>query len=156
MTHNYTKTISRILMPLLFVLLSTLGLRAQVAVTVTGNNNTTPNLAASYPSLSSAITDLNAITAIGGSVTFTCAASGSETAPVGGYTISPAVSTTAAKFIVFDGNGSTITAGLQTAGNVNDAVFKIVGADFVTLTNFTMLENSGNTITTVASNTMTE
>jgi hypothetical protein len=39
-------------------------IQAQVAVTVTGNTNTTPNLAASYTSLASALTGLNAVTAM--------------------------------------------------------------------------------------------
>jgi hypothetical protein len=99
---------------------------AQVTVTVSGNTNTTPNLATSYSSLSAAITALNTVTAVSGQVTLTCASGGAETAPPGGYRIIYAATTTATNNIVIDGNGSTITASAsQTVGRLYDAIFKI-------------------------------
>ncbi|MBL0257438.1 MAG: hypothetical protein IPQ03_07880 [Bacteroidetes bacterium] len=41
-------------------------------------------------------------------------------------------------------------------GSLNDAIIKLVGADFVTLQNFIMQENAANTVTAAATNTMTE
>ena len=38
----------------------------------------------------------------------------------------------------------------QTVGNLNDAIFKLVGADFVTIQGFTMQENAANTVNTPA------
>ena len=130
---------------------------AQVAVTVTNPTNTSPNLQSSYSSLALAITDLNLITAISGPVTLTCAASGNETAPVGGYTINFTAATSSGNNVIIDGAASVITAGLQSAGSGADAVFKIIGSDYVTIRNFTMQENAGNSVTaTGATNTMTE
>ena len=51
---------------------------AQISITVTGNTNTTPNLAASYTSLANAVTALNTVTALSGPVTFNLAAGGTE------------------------------------------------------------------------------
>ncbi len=142
---------------LLFLLTAAGAANAQVAVTVDFPTRTTPNLAASYTSLANAITALNTVTAIsGGPVTLTCAAAGAENAPVGGFSISYTAATTSANYFVLNGNGSTITAATQTAGANNDAIFKIIGSDYLTLQNFTMLEKSTNTTSTLASNNMTE
>jgi hypothetical protein len=130
-----------------------------VGVTVTGNTNTTPNMQTSYLTLAAAVTDINTITSISGQVVFTCTASGTETAPAGGYTIncSGVSGISSSNNIVIDGNSSTITAFTpQTSGNLNDAIFKLVGADYITLKNFTMQENASNSTTTPASNNMTE
>ena len=54
---------SSVLSVLFFILVSTI---ANAQVTVGGNTNTTPNLAATYTSLANAITALNGITAISG------------------------------------------------------------------------------------------
>lgn len=62
----------------------------QIAVTVTGNTNTTPNLSASYTTLADALTGLNAVNAMTGPVTFTLAAGTTETAPIKGFTIGSA------------------------------------------------------------------
>ena len=56
----------------------------QIAVTVSNPTNTTPNLAASYASLASAITALNSVTAMTGPVIIYLPAGGTETAPVAG------------------------------------------------------------------------
>ncbi|MGX7667993.1 beta strand repeat-containing protein [Flavobacterium pedocola] len=114
--------------------------------------NSGSGLNASYPDLATAITALNGAT-ITSPVVITLA--GNETAPAGGYVIT-AVGTSV-NTITITGSASTITAsGALTAGNLNDAIFKLVGSDYVTIQNFTMLENAANTTTTAASNNMTE
>jgi hypothetical protein len=130
---------------------------AQVAVNVDNPTNTTPNLAASYTSLADAITALSGITAISGPVTLTAAA-GAETAPAGGYVINFVAATTATNNVTITGTPTTtITAsGAHTVGALNDAIFKIIGSDFVTIRDFTMQENPANTTTVVATNNMTE
>jgi len=130
---------------------------AQVAVTVTNPTNTTPNLAASYTSLANAVTAVNAITAMSGPVVLTCAA-GSETAPAGGYSINSPGGTSSTNTITFTTSGTvTITASASlTAGSLTDAIFKLVGADYITISGFTMKENTANTTTAAVSNNMTE
>ncbi|NVO01303.1 MAG: hypothetical protein HXX09_01240 [Bacteroidetes bacterium] len=121
--------------------------RAQVTT------NSSSGLAATYTSLASAITALNAAT-ITAPVTITL--TGDETAPAGGYSITQ-LSGTATNTITIQGSGSTITAfSPQVAGQKYDAIFKIVGGDWITIQNFTMKENSLNTVATLANNTMTE
>jgi hypothetical protein len=161
--HNFTAAINhvpRALARLLFLFVLIWGAvtaKAQVIVTVTNPTNTTPNLQPSYTSLAVAISNLNGVTSVSGPVILTCAASGSETAPAGGYVVNFTAATSAANNIIIDGALSVITAGLQTAGSGNDAVFKIIGSDYVTIRNFTVQENTGNTVTaTGATNTMTE
>lgn len=44
----------------------------------------------------------------------------------------------------------------MSAGSLNDAIFKIIGCDYITIARFTMMENAANTITSLASNNMTE
>jgi hypothetical protein len=147
----------KICLLLLTVLVLAAGTIAQVAVTVTNPTNTTPNLAASYTSLANAITALDAITAISGPVTLTCAA-GSETAPAGGYAINFTAATTLANNVVITGTTTTtITASSSlSAGALNDAIFKIIGSDYVTIQNFTMQEGLSNGTTNAATNNMTE
>ena len=133
---------------------STTNLKAQV--TVTNPSNTAPGLSASYGTLAAAITDLNLQTAISGQVVITL--TGNETAPSGGYQITaiPA-GASATNNIVIQGSSSTITAfGGQASGSLNDAIFKLIGADFITLQNFTMQENVANATTAAATNNMTE
>jgi hypothetical protein len=114
----------------------------------------------SYPTLAAAITDLNTQGVGLGGVTFNLGAP--ETAPLGGYVIGGTGSAvlgtaSAANPIVFNGGGNTITAPTpQTAGNLNDGIFKLIGADWVTISGFTMLENPANTTTAAATNNMTE
>lgn len=141
----------------LVVLLCTISGFSQVAVTVDVPTNTTPNLSASYPDLASALTALNGITAISGPINLTCAA-GTETSPAGGYVVNFTATTTAVNTVTITGTGVTITTPnpAGTAGALNDAVFKIIGSDYVTLQGFTMQENALNTTTTAASNNMTE
>ena len=126
--------------------------KAQFAVTT----NSGSGLAATYTSLADAITALNAAT-ITGPVVITCP-TGSETAPAGGYNITATGSSD--NTITIQGNGaanSIITAPTNhTAGNLFDALFKIKGGDFITIQNFTMIENASNTLTAIITNTMTE
>src|SRR4051812_39128017 len=83
---------------LLALLTCNINLYSAVVVTVTNPTSTTPNLAASYPSLLNAIAALNTITAISGPVTLTCG-NGTETAPAGGFSISFTAATTFANDI---------------------------------------------------------
>ena len=116
------------------------------------NTNSGSGLNPTYPDLASAITALNAAT-ITSPVTITL--TGNETAPVGGYSIT--VQGTATNTIHIQGNSSVITAsGALVAGTITDAIFKLVGADYVTLQNFTMQENVANVTTAAATNNMTE
>jgi hypothetical protein len=139
---------------LLFV--STLD-KLSAQVTVTGNTNTTPALAATYTSLANAITALNTITAISAPVTITLTAGNNQTAPAGGYVINFTATTNAARTVTITGSGNTITANSSlTPGSLTDGIFKLVGVDFVTINNFTLRESPANTMTAAATNNMTE
>ncbi len=114
--------------------------------------NSGSGLAPAYPSLALAITALNGAT-ITAPITITL--TGNETAPAGGYSIT--AQGTVANTIIISGNGSIITASTpQSSGILTDAIFKLIGADFVTIQNFTMRENPANLTTAAASNNMTE
>ncbi len=121
------------------------------------------NIPGDYATLALAITDLNAQGVGAGGVTLNLLAGNPQTAPAGGYVIGGAGSlvlgtASAANPITIQGNNNTITAFTpQTVGNINDAIFKLIGADFTTITGFVMQENAGNTISaTAATNNMTE
>ena len=112
------------------------------------------------PTVAAAVAEVNAGVPAGG-VTYNVAAGHTETAPAGGYTIT--ATGTAADQIIFQkdpatmGANPTITASnAHVVGSLHDAVFEILGGDFITIAGFTMLENPANTVTTAASNTMTE
>jgi len=111
-----------------------------------------------FPTMISAVNYLNSF-GISGPVTFNVAAGYTETAPPGGFRITGTGS--AANPIVFQKSGAganpTFTAGEHVIGRRNDAVLKIVGADYITLDGFTLLENPANTVLSpIGSNTMTE
>lgn len=113
-----------------------------------------------YASFAAAITDLNTQGVGAGGVIINVAAGFTETAPAGGYAITT-LSGSAANPIVIKKDGAglnpTLTAAAgQTAGSLNDAVIKLIGADFVTIEGFTLQENPVNTITAAATNDMTE
>ena len=129
-----------------------------VSVTVTNPTNATPALAASYTTLANAITALNSITSVSGPIVLTCGSGGTETTPAGGFTINyNATGLSATNNIILDGNGSTITAFTpQASGILHDAIFEVLGSDFLTIQGFTMLENASNTTTAAATNNMTE
>lgn len=136
---------------------SNLGNNYSANFTIAGNYVTTnggSGLAATYTTLASAITALNAAT-ITSPVVITLY--GNETAPAGGYNITKAGTST--NTITIQGNGplnTIVTASAShTAGSLNDAIFKITGADWITIRNFAMQE-SANTTTTAGSNNMTE
>lgn len=129
-------------------------------ITITGQSNTTPNLAATYSTLNAAITALNGITAISGPVVIKVTTSSyTETAPAGGFQIEMAnVTNTISSPVTIDGDHkATINAfSPQASGSVHDAIFKIIGADFITIQKFTIQENASNTVNEVGTNTMTE
>lgn len=137
---------------LTFLLLLQIEGNAQFAVTTNGGSG----LSATYPSLAAAITALNGAT-ITAPVVITCPA-GSETNPAGGYSIT--ATGTLTNTIIIQGAGATsvITAPSPagTAGNLNDAIFKIIGGDYITIQGFSMNENAANTVTAAATNTMVE
>jgi hypothetical protein len=113
-----------------------------------------------YATLAAAITDLNTQGVGAGGVTFTVADGYTETAPVGGFSITTLTGTVANQIIFQRGGGGakpsfTANPGL-TAGALNDAIFKIIGGDYITINGLEMRENTANTITTAASNNMTE
>ncbi|MFY8008991.1 MAG: hypothetical protein ACOVNW_04795, partial [Flavobacterium sp.] len=137
---------TRVALLLFFAVFGVFGVNAQV--TTNGGSG----LSATYPSLSAAVTALNAAT-ISSPVVITL--SGNETAPVGGYNIT--ATGTSTNTITIQGSSSTITAPTpQTSGILVDAIFKITGGDWITIQNFTMLENASNTTTAAGTNNMTE
>ncbi len=146
---------SKLFIGLLFVL-GTVSVNAQV--TVTNPGNTTPGLAATYASLAAAITDFNLQTAISGPVIITLDAANPQTSPAGGYSITPILAgASSTNTVTFEGSANTITAPTtHTVGALNDAIFKIIGSDYIIIQGFTMLENAANLVTTAASNNMTE
>ncbi|MEO7482114.1 MAG: T9SS type A sorting domain-containing protein [Ferruginibacter sp.] len=115
----------------------------------------TKNIPGDYADLATAITDLNTQGVGAGGVTLNLLAGNPETSPAGGYSIT--ATGTVANPINITGNGNTITAPTtHTVGALNDAIFKIIGADYVTIQGFTMLENAANTTTAAGTNNMTE
>jgi hypothetical protein len=123
----------------------------------------TKNIPGDYATLLDAVTDLNTQGVGAGGVTFNLIAGNPQTAPAGGYIIGGTgslvlTSTNVTDTVTFTGNGNTITAsGAQTVGAISDSVFKLIGADFVTLQGFTIQENPANLIfATSATNNMTE
>ena len=121
---------------------------AAQAVTKTVCNTGTPDFA----TLAAAVTDANTNFPTGG-VTYDVCAGFTETAPAGGYVINSSGS--AGNEIIFQKSGAgtnpTITASAAlTVGSLTDGLFKLIGADCVTITGFTMQENPANTVTTAA------
>ncbi len=122
----------------------------------------TRNIPGDYADLAAAITDLNTVGVGAGGVTLNVLAGNPQTAPAGGYVIGNTGSlvlttTSVANQVTIQGNGNTITApATHTVGNLNDAIFKLIGADWITIQGCTMLENAANVITVAATNTMTE
>ncbi|HOF08265.1 MAG TPA: hypothetical protein PKY44_09570, partial [Bacteroidales bacterium] len=108
-----------------------------------------------YPTLSAAIDSLNHQGVGPGGVIINVAAGYSQTAPAGGYVIT--ASGDPFKPIMIQGNGNIVTAfSPQASGALNDAIFKIIGGDYITISGFMMTENPANTTTTASSNNMTE
>lgn len=125
----------------------------------------TKNIPGNYATLAAAIADLNTLGVGPGGVTFNLIAGNPQAAPAGGYIIGgtgsailsgPAASSLTSP-ITFTGNANVITAsGAQIAGSRVDAIFQIIGGDWITLQGFTLQENVANATTALASNTMTE
>ena len=141
-----TTKLNRLLFSVLFFVFGIFASSAQV--TTNGGSGLNPT----YPSLASAITALNAAT-ITSPVSITLTAN--ETAPLGGYSIT--ASGTATNTITLNGGGFTLTARTpQASGLLNDAIIKIIGGDFITISGFVMTENAANTTTGALANNMTE
>lgn len=113
-----------------------------------------------YPTIAAFVTDVNAVGVLpgGGGVTLVVPPGYSETAPAGGYVLT--ATGTAAEPIAIGSTGApfpVITASpALTAGALNDAIFKIVGGDYITIGQLELRENPANLVTTAASNNMTE
>ena len=128
------------------------------------------NIPGDYATLAAAIADLNT-QGVGGPVILNVLAGNPQTSPSaagttgGGYIIggtgslilAGGTATSSTNTVTIRGNGNTVTApATHAAGRLNDSIFKIIGADFITINGFTMLENPSNTITDSATNNMTE
>ncbi|SFI12290.1 beta strand repeat-containing protein [Halpernia frigidisoli] len=129
---------------------------AFISAQVTGSKT----VGADYASLAAAINDLNTNGVGAGGVTFNIPADYTEIAPSGGFTIT--ATGTAANPIKFVKSGiganPTFTASdMQVVSTITDAVFKIVGGDYITLDGLTLQENAANTVLVdAATNNMTE
>ncbi len=128
---------------------------AQINVTSSSGSATV----ASYTSLEAAITAINDGSIHSGTVLCAVAAGYTETAPAGGFVITATGS--AGNTITFAKSGAGANplftaSGTLTAGSLTDAVFKIMGGDYITIDGFTMVENASNTTTAAATNNMTE
>ncbi|MEO7311436.1 MAG: T9SS type A sorting domain-containing protein [Chitinophagaceae bacterium] len=132
------------------MLLLLAGFAGQAQVTTNGGSG----LAPTYTDLAGAITALNAAT-ITSPVVITLTAGNPQTPTVGGYVINAQGSAT--NTIIIAGSGNTLTAsGSLISGSLNDAFFKIIGGDYITIDSFIMMENAANTTTIAGSNNMTE
>jgi len=148
MTKNYILS--------LFVLLTTF-------VVANAQLTGTKNIPGNYATLAAAISDLNLQGVGAGGVTLNLLAGNPQTAPAGGYIIGDVgslvlTSASVTNQVTITGNGNTITASAAlTVGNINDGIFKLIGADWIKIQGFVMQENAANTVTTpAASNNMTE
>ncbi len=145
--ENFRRKILAML--LFFSLVSVTKTNAQITITVQNNTNTTPNLATSYPSLLDALTALNAVTAMTGTVYMTAFTYGTETAPIKGFTIGSATLNpvlSATNNVVINGNGSLINAGIGIGNPTSpspDGMVKLVGANYIDFRNFSLVD--GNT-----------
>ena len=135
------------------------------AITVEAQLTGTKNIPGDYATLALAITALNTSGVGAGGVTLNLIAGNPQTAPAGGYVIggtgaailTGGAATSAANPVIIQGNGNVITAFLhQSSGSLTDAIFKLIGADYITITGFTIKENAGNTTVNSGTNNMTE
>ncbi len=135
---------------LILALLTTVA-KAQITVNVTNPGNTTPALQASYTSFASALTDLNAVTAMSGPVTLTLNGGNSETTPatgliIGSASLNPVLSSTNTVTINVSTGTATLNAGVGTAtpgSAAPDGMLSIRGADYITIDGLTLTD--GNT-----------
>ncbi len=115
----------------------------------------TKNIPGDYPTLDLAIIDLNTQGVGAGGVTLNLIPGNPQVAPAGGYVIT--ATGTAANTITISGNNNAVTASpALVAGNLTDAIFRIMGGDYITIAQFIMQENSANSTTAAATNNMTE
>ena len=118
----------------------------QVNAQVTGSKN----VPGDYPDLAAAIADLNAVGVGVGGATINLLAGNPQTAPLNGYQLGSAVlnpTLTAGNPLVFNGNGNTITA--NTGVGLYDAIFTLMGTDYVTINNLNLSEAVGNVNSTM-------
>ena len=88
------------------------------------------NIPGDYVDLASAISDLNASGVGSGGVTLNLLPGNPQISIAGGYVISAEGSIS--DNIIIQGNGNVITAFTpQTIGNINDAIFKLIGGDWI-------------------------
>lgn len=122
----------------------------------------TRNIPGDYPDLASAINALNTQGVGPGGVTLNLVSGNPQTAPAGGYIIgntgSLVLTTTGStQQVIIQGNNNVITAfSPQATSALDDGVFKIIGADWITIKNFNIQENVSNNNTAIANNNMTE
>ena len=139
----------------LSLLTAVIGLFASISSAQLSGVKTIPT---DYASIAAFVTDLNTQGGGTGGVTLNVPAGYAETAPIGGYAIT--ATGTLSDQIIITSSGAPkpiITANSAlVAGSLNDAIFKIVGGDYITLSNLDLRENAANTTTTAASNNMTE
>jgi hypothetical protein len=141
------------LFSLMFLMLTFAGrLSAQLSGTLT--------VPGSYPTLQAAITDLNAQGVGAGGVVINVTAGHTETAPAGGFEITTSTGSLGSPIVIQKsgvGANPTITANAAlTSGSLNDAIIKLIGADFVTIDGITLQENPANLTTAAGTNNMTE
>ncbi len=148
--------VSRWLLVSSILLLCSVSSQAQIPVTVDVPTNTTPNLAASYPSLAAALTDLNLVTAMSGPVILTLTGPNAETAPptglvIGSATLNPALGAGTSVTFVSSGGAVTLNAGVGTAtpgSAAPDGILRLAGADYITLNGITFTDgNAANPAT---------
>jgi hypothetical protein len=117
---------------------------------------------ATYANMTTALAAINGGTVHNGTVTCFVNTGYTEIVPAGGHSITATYGTSGTP-ITFVKNGTganpTFTAPAQTGFLLTDAIFKIIGGDFITIDGFTMLERNFTPVaadTTVGTNTMTE
>ncbi|GAA4466461.1 hypothetical protein GCM10023093_20650 [Nemorincola caseinilytica] len=123
------------------------------AITATAQVTGTRTIGVEYPTLASAITDLNTM-GIAGAVTINVPAGHTEVAPAGGYVLGSAVlnasiSATATLTIQKSGTGANplLTAPVGTSTSA-DGIFIIAGTDRVTISGIDLTESAANTTAT--------
>jgi trimeric autotransporter adhesin len=142
------------LMKKIFTLIFTVGMAMSLFGQVTTNGGS--GMSATYTDLASAIADLNTKT-ITAPVTITLLTGNLQTAPAGGYVITATGTAANTITLLGAGAGSTVSASAaQVSGRLDDAIFKIIGGDYITIDGFKMQENATNATATVATNNMTE
>ncbi len=114
-----------------------------------------------FPNIAAAVTHLTSYgIANNGPVIFDIAGGYTETAPPGGFALSGLATGVAGSTITFKkvgGANPQVTAGSQVVGSTNDAIFKLIGADYIIIQDLNLLENAVNNVNTpIGSNKKTE